>query len=208
MRTYVFFDIEVSKDANKAKEMEHPPIISIFAQPVDADTGKLIDDAFFERIKFRVDRADKEILEKVHYSEELWKDAKSPKVVASMFASYLDKYKWYEKPARNGNIFKSAIMAGHNIKFFDLPVLLNWYKAVNSYFSSNIYLPTWYYPHVDTLSMLQSYDAITCQFQSSNSLSAIAKRMYIDINPHDPKSDTLASIDVWRKITKSFISLG
>lgn len=207
-KTYLFFDIEVARDAREVLSMEKPPVIWIFAQAVDAETGEYVGGPFNEKIQFLKDRADKKILDFINYTDDAWAAAKPPAMVANMFSAYVKKYAWFEKQGKHGK-FYNAVMAGQNVRNFDVPVLLNWYRGLSTHFSKPFYINTWYYPLVDTLSMLQTYDSVTNTFASSNSLPAVCERLGIDQSQHhSAEDDCRVTIEIWRKVTEAFVTLG
>jgi DNA polymerase III alpha subunit (gram-positive type) len=206
-KCYVFFDIETARQAQEILSMEKPPIISIYAQAVVAETGELLGKPFDEKIKFRIDRADQKVLDLIHYSEEDWQTAKPPAMVADMFSAYVKQYAWVERTGKNGK-FYNAVLAGHNIKLFDVPVLLQWYRGLAKHYSRSFFINTWYSPSIDTLHMATAYEAVTNVFHISNKLDQLCEKCGIILpEHHTAKDDTLASIALWKKLKSMFLSL-
>ena len=210
MKTYVFFDIETSVDARIATRMEKPPIVWIVGQAVNAETGELVGQKFDQKILFREDRADQDILELIRYKAEDWADAKPPAVVADMFSTWLRQYAWVERTSKKGSVFYNAVLAGQNVKQFDIPVIIQWYKGLCQHFNRSFWLPAWYYPYVDTLNMVQVYEGVTGLFSESNALPVVCDRLGIEFSSeehHHPYHDTMASIEIWRRISSLFVTL-
>lgn len=113
----VYFDTETGG------VMPKDPTIQLAAVAVDDDT--LLEVSSFEcKIAFNEADADPEALRINHYSAAAWAAAKSPSVVAGLFALWLKPYSSVQMMSkRTGKPYNVAKLAGYNALTFDLPRL-------------------------------------------------------------------------------------
>jgi len=180
----IIFDLETSITAPIAVLNKKPPIISIAALAIDFDFQPL--EWFEKRIKFRMDRADKTILNLIYYSDEKWEKAEHPLQVAKEFLLFLQKYMWLERTTKAiYKKYQSTIAVGHNIKHFDLPVLFNWYAALNElYPTAKLQLPLGFTPTLDTLQLAEIWSLKNADYPPSYRLPHLCYHYGLEVKEH------------------------
>jgi DNA polymerase III epsilon subunit-like protein len=185
----LFFDIETSVGAEKALN-DKGAIVQIAAIATDYDFNPL--ETFEVKIKFRMDRADPKILRLIGYTDEKWKNAKPILEAAHLFLNFVSRYACVRVNRWDGPK-QLAILAGHNIRRFDIPMILMWYANVSKFYNKEFFFPGSYSPSLDTLTMLDLYGLTRQEFFPSGRLTDLCKEFDIEVERHEGFSDTEAS---------------
>lgn len=197
---FIFFDIETSVKAEEARNGKGA-IIQIAAIATDIQLNKL--ETFERKILFKEDAGDPFILNKVHYNAEVWqKESKAPLEVAKDFIKFCQPYAFLTKENDFQN-YQFCICGGHNISDFDLPVLFNWYKKLNTFYNLKLQFPAQYQPCIDTLSMINLYEFRRQKWFTSHKLPNLCETFDIELtNWHEALSDVEASIELAKYLLK------
>jgi DNA polymerase III alpha subunit (gram-positive type) len=201
MNHYIFFDLETSTEANKALN-GIGAVIQLAAVAVTVDTLKVVD-TLERKILFREKEADKWILDLVHYDPKVWEEEGRPAWdVLQEFAKFTNRFCWYPRQ-RRGNEIYHAILAGHNVSKFDIPVLLNWEKRLHDYYRPDRYTPiaASYSPSLDTLSLAQSWSFKNDLWFPNYKLKNLCDYFEVELtNWHEALSDVYASVNLAKKL--------
>lgn len=205
MNHYIFFDLETSTEA-KTILSGIGEIIQIGAKAVTCDTLRVVEE-FEIKVAFSEATADKWILDKVHYDQLTWLNEAFPMERAhAIFSDFVEKYAWF--PQESGSrTYVNAIMGGHNVKAFDLPVLLDWEKRhlnLNAGKMQIKRISTSYSPTIDTLTMVQTLSFISGQWFPTYKLKDLCDYYGIELlNWHEALSDVQASIELAKVVRQN-----
>lgn len=104
------------------------PIIQIAAIAIASDGREL--ETFEAKLRFKESLADPKALRKNHYSAERWLfEAKSPCVVAEVFAQLLIRHATIDQTSSSGRVFQVAQLVAHNAAF-DGEFLKAWFDRM------------------------------------------------------------------------------
>ncbi len=185
--TTVFFDLETS-----GLDKERHAIIQLAAAAVDNKFAVI--DTFHKHIKFKVSAADPKALLMNAYEESTWAElAESPRLVANDLLHFLNLHATNERKSKNGRMYKTCTVAGHNIDSFDVPFLRHWFKRLGHDWTPIDYQT------LDTLCLARWRDFVYRsqgqQYAHNLKLATLCEFYEIDLVPtHDAMADVQANV--------------
>lgn len=197
----VWFDIETPIEANDAMLYEGSAIAQIASIVTDFELNKI--DQTDIKVLFKLSEANPLILQKIGYSKDVWaKEAYMPDVAATLFRDFVSQYACVTKVNHRGP-YQSCILAGHNIRSFDIPLMIKWYKMINEHYGTTLYFPGSTNPSFDTRSLIGLYGFLRKEFFSSEALTYLCERFDINLGErHNALDDLEKTIEIARIITK------
>lgn len=191
MNKIVFLDIET----NKLDPQTAVPI-QIAAIAVVSETLEVIDE-FEAKVKFDLPSADPKALQRNSYSKEVWEaEAVAPHVAAAALEAFFDRHAtWTRTSIGSGKRKTWCEVAGHNISFYDGPILNRWLYALRGVGSV---AALWTTGPLDTMHWAKAKE-LECGIRFVNGLSLGALCKYFDIkivNEHDALDDVLATVEL------------
>lgn len=189
----VFFDIETG-----GTDQTKHPLTEIAAVAVNVLEEKIIDQ-YHSRILFKESSCEPEALKVQAYDKDLWHEtAFHPKDVAEEFAEWLHLFRCFPRISKkNGSVFLTTPMAGHNASKFDGPFLHSWYKRLGLFCPADFLM-------VDTLQLVISHFVTRPQERPDDyKLLSCCQKFGIDLKPedcHNAISDVEATVHLWAKL--------
>ncbi len=198
-KSLIVLDIETTTSAEVVIKDDQPPICSISAMAIDYSTFEIIE-TFNQLILFNQKRADPIILKLINYDQERWKtEGVYPLEAFNLFKEFLLKYSWVHRVSRSGRDYNVVLPVGHNIAHFDLPVLVQWGRAIRKHFGIKAYLPLGYQPRIDTLDMAQLWGLRAGKFPYSYRLPDLCSLYKLDVGQHhNAEDDVLMAYELFK----------
>ena len=197
----VWFDIETPVEASDALLYEGSAIAQIASIVTDFELNPI--DQRDIKVLFKVSEANPLILQKIGYSKRVWdNEAYMPNKAAEKFVEFVSQYACVTKVNYRGP-YQSCILAGHNIRSFDIPLIIKWYKMINEHYGLNLYFPGSTNPSFDTRSLIGLYGFLRKEFFPSEALTYLCERFDIKLGErHNALDDLNKTIEIARIITK------
>ena len=171
------------------------PIIQIAAVAVDEDL--CIQETMEVKIDFPSLHACPKALEINHFDGALWaKESRSEIEAVDMLKRFLIKHASVAKMSKNGNAYKVAMLAGHNVCGFDRLFLSSWFGTFNEFFPADYHV-------LDTMSLAFIYDQLRNGERTFKDykLSTVARHLgFTPEKEHDAKEDVLTSLRIASEI--------
>lgn len=191
MNKIVFLDIET----NKLDPQTAVPI-QIAAVAAVSETLEVIDE-FETKVEFDLKSADPKALQRNSYNKEVWEaEAVAPHVAAAALEAFFDRHAtWTRTSIGSGKRKTWCEVAGHNISFYDGPILNRWLYALRGVGSV---AALWTTGPLDTMHWAKAKE-FECgiRFVNGLSLGALCKYFNIKIeNEHDALDDVLATVEL------------
>ncbi len=191
MHKIVFLDIET----NKLDPQTAVPI-QIAAIAVDVKRFKIIDE-FEVKVQFSLKAADPKALRRNSYIKEVWEaEAVAPHVAATALEAFFDRHATWDRVSIGSGRRKTwCEVAGHNISFYDGPILNRWLYSLRGVGSV---AALWTTGPLDTMHWAKCKEFERGQrFANGLSLGALCKYFDITIeNEHDAMSDVVATFEL------------
>ncbi len=189
MNKIVFLDIET----NKLDPQTAVPI-QIAAIAVVSETLEVIDE-FETKVDFNLKSADPKALQRNSYNKEVWEvEAVAPHIAAGALEAFFDRHAtWTRTSIGSGKRKTWCEVAGHNISFYDGPILNRWLYGLRGVGSV---AALWTTGPLDTMHWAKAKE-LECGIRFVNGLSLGALCKYFDIkivNEHDALDDVLATV--------------
>lgn len=189
MNKIVFLDIET----NKLDPQTAVPI-QIAAIAVVSETLEVIDE-FEAKVEFDLKSADPKALQRNSYNKEVWEvEAVAPHIAAGALEAFFGRYAtWTRTSIGSGKRKTWCEVAGHNISFYDGPILNRWLYGLRGVGSV---AALWTTGPLDTMHWAKAKE-FECGIRFMNGLSLGALCKYFDIkivNEHDALDDVLATV--------------
>ena len=201
-KTLVIIDIETTRSADVVVNDPKPPICSFSAMAVDFNTLDPIE-TFNQLILFDEERADTKILELIGYDAARWQEsAIAPLPAFRAIKKFLQKYAWFHQVSRRGMDYNTILPVGHNLGHFDIPVLMQWARAIREVFGiNNTFLPISYLPRLDTMELANAWAVRNASFPSSFRLPDLCDHYGIQRGDHH-QSDN--DVDMTHKLLRYY----
>lgn len=195
MNKIVFLDIET----NKLDPATAVPI-QIAALAVISKTFEVIDE-FEAKVKFDLKTADPKALLRNSYNKEVWEnEAVAPHVVATTLEDFFDRHAtWARRTISSGRRKTWCEVAGHNITFYDGPILNRWLYSLRGVGSVAAF---WTTGPLDTMHWAKAKEFERgLRFERGLSLGALCKYFNIKIeNEHDALADVIATVELAKRL--------
>jgi len=191
----VFLDIET----NKLDPATAVPI-QIAALAVNSKSLKIVGE-FEAKVKFDLGSADPKALQRNSYNKEVWEsEATAPHVVAAALEDFFDRHAtWTRTSIGSGKRKTWCEVAGHNISFYDGPILNRWLYNLRGVFSV---AALWTTGPLDTMHWAKCKEfEWGRRFVNGLSLGALCKCFGINIeNEHDALADVIATVELAKRL--------
>lgn len=202
-KTFVIIDIETTRTAELVINDPKPPICAISAMAIDFNTLEPIE-KFSQLILFNKSRAQPDILELIGYDEARWvAHAEHPLKAFQNFKKFLQPYAWYHQVSKRGMDYNTVWPVGHNVAHFDIPVLLQWCKALKeAYNVKNTYLPLSYQPRLDTCELANGWAVRNNHYPPSFRLPHLCDFWGLEVEKnHNPDNDVTMTYQLLKLIS-------
>jgi len=187
----VFLDIET----NKLDPQTAVPI-QIAALATVSETLEVIDE-FEIKVEFDLKTAEPQALRRNSYNKEVWEaEAVLPNAAAAALEDFFDRHAtWARRTISSGRRKTWCEIAGHNITFYDGPILNRWLYALRGVGSVAAF---WTTGPLDTMHWAKAKEFERgLRFERGLSLGALCKYFDIKIeNEHDALDDVMATVEL------------
>ncbi|HZZ26776.1 MAG TPA: 3'-5' exonuclease [Pirellulales bacterium] len=195
-RRLVFFDLECA-----GLDPKRHPIIQIAAIAVDEALEPI--EAFEAKLRFDVQRANKNSLRKNHYHPGIWaKEGREPEEIARTFAEFLRRHATIPMMGATGSSYAVAQLVAHNADF-DGSFLQAWYERFGVYLPARrqvlctLQRAMWFFSEQTRQSPKDFKLATLCHFFAVPFHAASA---------HEALGDVLATIQLYKSIFRAVSS--